>query len=179
MSRGVAQEGGHDDACPVPGPAPLPLGLAWTLGGLPLVPFPRRLPRGPTGARAAFSDIPEPAEDTSLGGLGFQKPASIYEREDDYRRRRLQRVLSPDRNDAFAMGDKTPDARVRTYADIMREQQLQRETDNTMRNIVEKKRMEAEAAAAGVALPASTAAPTAAAPADSKRRNRWDTTADL
>eukprot|EP00198_Chlamydomonas_reinhardtii_P011225 XP_001700562.1 nuclear pre-mRNA splicing factor, component of splicing factor 3b [Chlamydomonas reinhardtii] len=85
-----------------------------------------------SAAAAARSTIPdEPAED-GPGGLGFEQPKSIYEREDDYRRRRLNRIISPDRNDAFAMGDKTPDARVRTYADIMREQQLQRELDNTM-----------------------------------------------
>ena len=48
------------------------------------------------------------------------------------RKRRLQRIISPTRNDAFAMGDQTPDASVRTYADIMREQNLARERDNTM-----------------------------------------------
>jgi len=45
--------------------------------------------------------------------MGIQ---SIAAREDDYRRRRLNRIISPDRNDAFVMGDKTPDSRVRTYA---------------------------------------------------------------
>lgn len=112
-------------------------------------------------------------------GLGFQKPKSIYEREDDYRRRRLDRIISPDRNDAFAMGDKTPDARVRTYADIMREQQLQREMDNTMMNIAEKKKREAEEAQAAVA--SAAAAAQAAAPTSQvgeKRRNRWDQDSD-
>jgi splicing factor 3B subunit 1 len=138
--------------------------------------------------------IPDPDEDEGGGrvtGLGFEKPSSIYEREDDYRRRRLDRALSPARNDAFAMGDKTPDARVRTYADIMKEQALQRELDNTMRNIADKKRKEAEAAAAAgsaaqaaaaggnvaaqagaVPAAAKTAAP---AEAGTKRRRRWDT----
>ena len=32
-----------------------------------------------------------------------------------------------------AQGDKTPDASVRTYADVMREQQLARERDTTLR----------------------------------------------
>ena len=105
-------------------------------------------------------------------GLGFQKPRTIYEREDDYRRRRLQRVISPERNDPFAMGDKTPDGRVRTYADIMREQQLQREMDNTMRNIAEKKRKEAEEAAAGGAPQQAAPAP---AEGGERKRRRWDT----
>lgn len=112
----------------------------------------------------------------------MQQPKTIYEREDDYRRRRLNRVISPDRNDAFAMGDKTPDARVRTYGDIMKEQQLQREMDNTMKNIADKKKAEAEAAKAGV-VPASASADgkaltSAAAAAGQKRRNRWDQSGD-
>ena len=41
-------------------------------------------------------------------------------------------MISPARNDAFAMGDQTPDARVSTYADRLREAQLQRERDNTL-----------------------------------------------
>lgn len=122
-------------------------------------------------------EIPEP--DPDQDDAGFQKPGSIYEREDEYRRRRLARIISPDRNDAFAMGDKTPDGRVRTYADIMREQQLQREMDNTMKNIVDKKRKEAEVAAAQAgaeaanALAATQTATATAAPPE-KRRRRWD-----
>jgi splicing factor 3B subunit 1 len=85
------------------------------------------------------------------------------------------------RNDAFAMGDKTPDARVRSYADIMREQQLQREMENTMRNIADKKRKEAEAAMQNGAITNGSAAATAPAPTapaatapPEKRRKRWD-----
>ncbi len=46
-------------------------------------------------------------------------------------------MISPARNDAFAMGDQTPDARVSTYADRMREAQLARERDNTLQVRVE------------------------------------------
>ncbi len=74
----------------------------------------------------------------SVQGGSFQRPARITDREDEYRKRRLNRIISPDRNDAFLMGDKTPDARVRTYADVMREQQLARERDNTLKNIAGK-----------------------------------------
>ncbi len=68
------------------------------------------------------------------------------------------------------MGDKTPDSRVRTYADIMREQQIQREMENTMRNIAEKKKQEAEQAAASGSAPAKATVPVVG----EKRRNRWD-----
>ena len=100
------------------------------------------------------------------------------------RRRRLQRMLSPSRNDAFAMGDKTPDSSVRTYADVMRDQQLAKERDNTMQNIADKLRKEEEereldarpTKASGVQLPPPPAQPAAAAKsaAGEKRRNRWD-----
>lgn len=90
------------------------------------------------------------------------------------------------------MGDKTPDASVRTYADVMREQQLARERDNTLKNIADKRREEEEEAAmdrdkptkaSGLAAPAppapaapaaQPAAAEAAAAAGGKRRNRWD-----
>jgi splicing factor 3B subunit 1 len=76
------------------------------------------------------------------------------------------------------MGDKTPDARVRTYADIMREQQIQREMENTMRNIAEKKKQEAELAAQAPTK-AQTSNGAAAAPVvGEKRRNRWDQSID-
>ncbi|KAF1889887.1 hypothetical protein Lal_00025217 [Lupinus albus] len=50
--------------------------------------------------------------------MGFQKPYRIYDREDEYRQRRLNKVISPERHNAFADGEKTPDPI--TYADIMR-----------------------------------------------------------
>ncbi|CAI7840368.1 unnamed protein product, partial [Closterium sp. NIES-54] len=127
---------------------------------------------------------------------GFKKPSRIIDREDDYRRRRLNRIISPDRHDAFAMGDATPDAAVRTYADVIKEEALKREKEETLRQIAKKKAEEAErkaaelssaptkaqgAAAAPAAPPAAPAAaaaagvaPGGAAAAGSKRRNRWD-----
>jgi len=75
----------------------------------------------------------------------FGSSRLIVDREDDYRKRRLNQTLSPERNDAFLMGDQTPDARVRTYADVMKETQLARERDNTLQNIARKEREGREA----------------------------------
>ncbi|KAI3520711.1 hypothetical protein L1887_10161 [Cichorium endivia] len=58
--------------------------------------------------------------------LGFKKSQRIFNREDDYRRRRLNQVISPERHDAFANGDKTPKPETRTYADVMREAALKK-----------------------------------------------------
>ena len=70
------------------------------------------------------------------------------------------------------MGDKTPDARVRTYADVMREQMLQREQANTVQNILDKQKQQQDAGA--VAAQAAAPAPVVG----QKRRNRWDQSAD-
>lgn len=111
----------------------------------------------------------------------------IADRQDQYKQRQWAQLLSPARNDAFLMGDKTPDASSRTYADILKAQQLAREKDNTLQNIVDKKRQEAdELGTTAVAdrdrpTKASTGAAPAAVPsaaeskaAAKKRGNRWD-----
>ena len=92
--------------------------------------------------------------------LGFKKPQRIIDREDDYRRRRLQQIISPARHDPFAAGEATPDPTVRTYADVMREQALKKEKEETLRAIAKKKEEEKEK----VGLDEAT----------TKRRNRWD-----
>ena len=110
----------------------------------------------------------------------FGKPQRIVDREDQYRQRRLNRIISPARNDAYAMGDKTPGADVMTYADIMKAQQLQRDTDNTMKNIADKQKAAAEmmedasgrpTKASGLAPPVI---PMAAKLDKARKRNRWD-----
>eukprot|EP00879_Flechtneria_rotunda_P007341 GHRR01007702.1.p1 GENE.GHRR01007702.1~~GHRR01007702.1.p1 ORF type:complete len:901 (+),score=370.22 GHRR01007702.1:192-2894(+) len=115
---------------------------------------------------------PDPDGDAEEEPSGFTKPKRIVDREDDYKKRRLGRMLSPDRNDAFIMGDKTPDARVRTYADVMREQLLQREQANTIQNIIDKQKAGVEAAVPAAATKSEAAA------VGQKRRNRWDQSAD-
>ncbi|XP_004485595.1 uncharacterized protein [Cicer arietinum] len=118
-----------------------------------------------TGHKSVLKDIP--SADNDAADSGFRKPQRIIDREDDYRRRRLNQILSPDRNDPFTAGEKTPDPSVRTYADVMREEALKREKEETLRAISKKKKEEEEAAKA--------------APEKSqqqKRRNRWDQSQD-
>ncbi|PON44001.1 hypothetical protein PanWU01x14_269370 [Parasponia andersonii] len=67
--------------------------------------------------------------------------------KDLYRLRRLNRLISPDRNDPFAPGEKTPDPSVRIYAVAMREAALKRE-EETPTLIAKKKKEEEEAAKA-------------------------------
>mmetsp|Transcript_9596 Transcript_9596/g.17940 ORF Transcript_9596/g.17940 Transcript_9596/m.17940 type:complete len:1093 (-) Transcript_9596:879-4157(-) len=105
-------------------------------------------------------EVLEPQDEGS-----FSKPKTIYDRENEYQRRRLNRTLSPTRPDAFTMGDRTPDNSARSYADVIRETQLRRTMDNTLVNIIEKKRAEAD----GVKDDSGDASNVG-----EKRRNRWD-----
>ncbi|XP_071712479.1 uncharacterized protein [Rutidosis leptorrhynchoides] len=77
-----------------------------------------------TAPRSLLNDMPRGADDDDES-LGLKKSQRIVDREDDYRRRRrLNQVISPERHDAFASGDKTPKRETRTYADVMRELHL-------------------------------------------------------
>ena len=128
-----------------------------------------------TAPKSILSDLPrgEAADDD----FGFKKPQKIIDREDDYRKRRLNRIISPDRNDAFAMGEKTPDASVRTYADVMREEALKREKEETLRLIAKKQQDEAERKAKEVPV-AKPQAKEVSTATSQKRRNRWDQSTD-
>ncbi|KAH0908916.1 hypothetical protein BRARA_I00772 [Brassica rapa] len=117
-----------------------------------------------TAPKSILNDVARAHVEDDDGG--FKPRQTIAEREGDYRNRRLNRVLSPDRVDPFAMGEKTPDPSVRTYNDHMRETAVQREREETMR-LIAKKKKEAEEAA-------KEQKDSGAPAASSKRRNRWD-----
>ncbi|KAL2628794.1 hypothetical protein R1flu_013480 [Riccia fluitans] len=93
-----------------------------------------------TAPKSVLKDLPR--GEVTDEALGFRKPQRIIDREDDYRKRRLRRALSPDRHDAFATGSKTPDVSVRTYADVMKEEMLKREKEETLRLIAKKRKTE-------------------------------------
>ncbi|CAN0880602.1 Splicing factor 3B subunit 1 [Linum grandiflorum] len=123
-----------------------------------------------TAPKSLLKELPRGGDDNDDDG-GFKKPSRIIDREDDYRRRRLNRVISPDRHDAFAMGEKTPDPSVRTYVEVMREEALKRKTEATMREISKKKQEEQDAKEAKESeVTVKERAP--------KRRNRWDQSQD-
>lgn len=61
----------------------------------------------------------------------------ISDRESDYQKKRMNRIISPARGDAFSGA--TP---ARSYKDIMMEQQLQREEAQVLRAIEKKKEVE-------------------------------------
>lgn len=131
-----------------------------------------------TAPKSVMKDMPRGGGDEGddMNDLGFKKPAKIIDREDDYRRRRLQRVISPDRHDAFAAGDKTPDVSVRTYVDVMREEAYKREKEATLREIAKQKKEEEERKKEGGEKVERVKED---AGVSQKRRNRWDQHQDV
>ncbi|CAL4890054.1 unnamed protein product [Urochloa decumbens] len=132
-------------------------------------PAPRRL-AAYTGHAIAAADLPRSADDDGLP----KRSQRIIDREDDYRRRRLNQIISPERHDPFASGEATPDPSVRTYADVMRDAALAKKKEDLLREIAKKKKedeeKEKEKKAAAPEQPAAAAA--------TKRRNRWDQSQD-
>lgn len=72
------------------------------------------------------------------------RASRVSDREDEYKARRRARIISPERHDPFAAGDQTPAAGVRTYGDIMAEQQLVKEKEAVMRQVAKKMEEEKE-----------------------------------
>ncbi|KAI5683523.1 hypothetical protein M9H77_04751 [Catharanthus roseus] len=118
-----------------------------------------------TAPKQFFKEAPRAGEEDEISG--FKQPSKIIDREDDYRRRRLNRIISPERNDPFL--DKTPGPEVRTYADVMREEALKRQKEETLRQIAKKKKEEEES---------GKVAEKEKEPEKPKKRNRWDQSQD-
>ena len=101
----------------------------------------------------------------------YKRP-KIVDREDEYRRRRQNQVLSPMRIDPFANGGATPDVGARGYANIMRDQQLKADQADYEKQMKERAK---EGTLKVVDKQAGNGAVQASAP---KRRGRWDMTSD-
>uniref|UniRef100_A0A8C6KUU7 Splicing factor 3b subunit 1 n=1 Tax=Nothobranchius furzeri TaxID=105023 RepID=A0A8C6KUU7_NOTFU len=109
-----------------------------------------------------------PQSDEQYDPFAEHRPQKIAEREDDYKGRRRQRIISPERLDPFADGGKTPDPKiqVRSYVDVMMEQNLSKEEREIRQQLAEK------------AKSGDLKAVNGSAAAQAKRKRRWDQTAD-
>ncbi|GAB9468557.1 Splicing factor 3b subunit 1 [Globisporangium polare] len=101
----------------------------------------------------------------------------IVDRENDYRKRRFERMLSPERGDVF--DGKTPQ---RSYKEIMQSQRLDAERAEVIRKIQQKKEEEAELKEKQEELRQKVQEQQAAGDADSakkkRKRMRWDATGE-
>ncbi|KAK5860645.1 hypothetical protein PBY51_022107 [Eleginops maclovinus] len=115
-----------------------------------------------------------PQSDEQYDPFAEHRPQKIAEREDEYKGRRRMMIISPERLDPFADGGKTPDPKlqVRSYVDVMLEQNLSKEEREIRQQMVEK------AKSGELKVVNGSAASQAAAAAAAKRKRRWDQTAD-
>ena len=123
------------------------------------------------GARMSFtapaSALAENAkEGEDVDPMESHRASRVSDRDDEYKARRRQRIISPERHDPFAAGDQTPAAGVRTYGDIMAEQQLKKEREAVMQQVAKKMEEEKEQKKRG--------APGAAEAGGERKRRRWD-----
>ncbi|KAM9804690.1 LOW QUALITY PROTEIN: splicing factor 3B subunit 1 [Neosynchiropus ocellatus] len=111
-----------------------------------------------------------PQSDDTYDPFAEHRPQKIADREDEYKARRMQMIISPERLDPFADGGKTPDPKlqVRSYVDVMMEQNLSKEEREIRLQMVEKAKAGELKAVNG----------SAASQAAAKRKRRWDQTAD-
>lgn len=87
-------------------------------------------------------------EEEFFYGEKFGKSKKISDRENEYKKRRFQRLLSPEREKikGDSDSDKKKGEEKRGYKEAMREQMFAREKEETMRNIERKREREAEEA---------------------------------
>ncbi|KAJ3104421.1 Splicing factor 3B subunit 1 [Phlyctochytrium bullatum] len=100
-----------------------------------------------TAPKEVYKDIAESEPEAPDPMMGATKSRRIIDREDDYRKRRLQRQLSPERVDAFAQdkaggaagaGAEEGKGGARSYREVMKEAELDREYDRTLKKVKEK-----------------------------------------
>ncbi|KAI8824872.1 armadillo-type protein [Fimicolochytrium jonesii] len=131
----------------------------------------------------AEEDAPDPME-------SFRPSRKIADRESEYHARRLNRQLSPERVDAFSTGGEKESAQARSYSEVMREANLDREAADLQRKLAEKGKEEeerrremegtgdlralAQAQAKAAVEKAKADAAAAAATSATPRKRRWD-----
>jgi len=78
-------------------------------------------------------------QDDDVDPMAEMRPSrKIADREDEYHARRFNRIISPERVDAFSENNNTENAR--SYSDVMKEAELEREQQRIMKSIAEKKK---------------------------------------
>ncbi|KAI9138398.1 splicing factor 3B subunit 1 [Paraphysoderma sedebokerense] len=119
-----------------------------------------------TAPKELFEEIEESSKNYDpFEGLPSTK-RKIADRESEYHARRLNRTLSPTRNDAFGNG-KDGAGEERSYKDVMRQAEVEKEEARVMRAIKEKLK-EKESEGDEIKEDKDTA------PASGRRKRRWD-----
>jgi splicing factor 3B subunit 1 len=121
--------------------------------------------------------------------LGREKSARIADRETDYQKRRLDRVLTPTRADAFAANRQAGAAEEgESYREVMQRRELEREEERVRRAIAEKEANGEVTHHAATLIKEGSGSPsdkenkeagsTEVVTAGRKRKQRWDVSSD-
>ena len=119
--------------------------------------------------QAILRETQREAEKDDVDPFAAHQRPKIIDREDEYRAKRLQQVISPARIDPFANGGATPDVGSRGFADVMREQQLRHKEADFNKQMKDRAK-EGTLKAVDTNASAPRSAP--------KRRGRWDVQTD-
>jgi splicing factor 3B subunit 1 len=131
-----------------------------------------RMERNFSASKAALNSVPTDPDHDPMAG---HRERRIAEREDEYHARRMK-VISPDRVDPFAAEGSEGSAR--SYADVMRERELERQEQDILRKIAQKKKEEAEKRQAATEEKAQATQKPADEDATPRRKRRWDMVAE-
>ena len=121
-------------------------------------------PASYTAPKEVYAHLQSVDGDDTDPFAGRVESKRIIDREDDYNKRRLNRVLSPSRQDPFAKDNDAAGTEARSYTDVMKEAAFQREEQRILQQIAEKKK-EAQKATGQDAPPP---------PPPAGRKRRWD-----
>ncbi|KAF9199641.1 Splicing factor 3B subunit 1, partial [Haplosporangium sp. Z 27] len=114
--------------------------------------------------KEAYAHLASIDDDDTDPFAGRTESKRIIDREGDYHKRRLNRVLSPSRQDPFSKDNDASGSEARSYAEVMREAELEREQQRVLQKIAEKKK-EAQKET-GLSAPPP--------PTPTGRKRRWD-----
>ncbi|KAF9357370.1 Splicing factor 3B subunit 1 [Mortierella sp. NVP85] len=123
-----------------------------------------RRPASYTAPKEVYAHLQSVDGDDTDPFAGRVESRRIIDREDDYNKRRLNRVLSPSRQDPFAKDNDAAGTEARSYTDVMKEAAFQREEQRVLQKIAEKKK-EAQKTTGQDAPPP---------PPPTGRKRRWD-----
>uniref|UniRef100_A0A7S1IV74 TOG domain-containing protein n=1 Tax=Eutreptiella gymnastica TaxID=73025 RepID=A0A7S1IV74_9EUGL len=135
-----------------------------------------RLTTSFTAPKGVYDDLLRGGED--VDPFASNKRGTIADREDEYKKRRFLRELSPSRADPFAAAANESTPGGQSYADIMKAQQIEKEKQEVLKQLAkqEEEKKEAEAAERQRKKEALKRAAGEDPAGTKKKKRRWDMT---
>eukprot|EP00126_Sphaerothecum_destruens_P003350 Sdes_comp17042_c0_seq1m6240 len=130
-----------------------------------------------TAPKEYFEELETSHESQEDPFAAYQRP-KIADREDDYRKRGRERILSPDRIDPFASSSKEASSHSqRSYSEVMLETNLEKEKQEVIRKIerkIEEEKYAPHNQTTSTTLNPPASTPVVSGPSKPARKRRWD-----